>query len=96
LSFGKQEIIDMASKISAMSDVHTFMSFYDFADAELDFLLQFQNPLEVAADNWLDYTQDMSDELGYAMDALFGKHDFMSIVPRHVKIDANDTIKVIR
>ena len=79
LTFGKQELIDMADKVSAMSTLHSYMSYRGFEDEELDFLLQFQNPLEVAADYWLDYTQDMNDELGNALDVVFGKNDLVSI-----------------
>ena len=49
--FGNRELIDMAEKISAMSESHDYLVMWNrFTDGELDFLLQFQNPCEVVAD----------------------------------------------
>ena len=60
--FGAQELIDMAGKISAMSDAHHYMTISNnFSDDELDFYLQFQNPLEVVADYWVGWQGDISD-----------------------------------
>ena len=68
LGFGKQELIDMAGKISAMSDAYSYMTcWHGFDDNELDFYLEFQNPLEVLADEWNSRKIDLSD-MSFAMD----------------------------
>jgi hypothetical protein len=62
LGFGQRELIDMAGKMAAMSDAHRYMTLYhDFSNKELDLYLQFQNPLEVVADAWLDRNEDVGD-----------------------------------
>ncbi|MCL2516932.1 MAG: hypothetical protein FWF15_00070 [Oscillospiraceae bacterium] len=61
-SFGTRELIGMAGKINAMSDAHLYItSWHRFDDGELDVLLQFQNPLEIVADEWCDRCSDLSD-----------------------------------
>jgi hypothetical protein len=65
-AFGTGELIDMAGKINAMSEMHTYMSYHNYSDEELDYLLQFKSPLEVVADAWNDRrseTDEMSDFL---------------------------------
>jgi len=60
--FGNRELIDMAGKISTMADAHYYMTeSHDFSDEELDFYLQFQNPLEVISDYWAMRRNDISD-----------------------------------
>ena len=80
MDFGKREIIDMASKISAMSDANTAMSFHGYSDEELDFFLQFQNPLEVVADAWCDRNSDL-DGMGDLIYDLFDRQDALMDYP---------------
>lgn len=55
VGFGKRELIDMAGKINAMADAHEYMtSTHEFEEDELQFYLQFQNPLEIIANEWHD------------------------------------------
>jgi hypothetical protein len=69
-NFGTSELIDMAGKISAISDAYSYMTTsHGFSDAEIEFYLQFQNPLEVVADAWWERTIDLSD-MSFAMDAI--------------------------
>jgi hypothetical protein len=80
--FGIRELIDMAEKISAVSGVHNYMCYRGFDDDELDFLLQFQNPLEVAAESWREYQFDVDDEMGFAFDNVFRhKQDWLESYP---------------
>ncbi|GHV47854.1 hypothetical protein FACS189499_06110 [Clostridia bacterium] len=52
-SFGTNELIDMAAKIHAMSDAYSYATvWHGWNDDEIDFYLQFANPLEVIADAW--------------------------------------------
>jgi len=81
MDFGKQELIDMAGKISAMSDAHIYMtSWHGFSDDELRFYLAFQNPLEVLADAWNDRSTDL-DDMGFVMYGLFDKQDALQDYP---------------
>lgn len=88
MGFGKEELIDMAAKISAMTDMHSYLTTtYGFDDGAAEYLLNFQNPLEVVADEWEHYqsdTSDMSfvvDEVVYKQDALQGDYALISDAP---------------
>ena len=82
IGFGNQELIDMASKIAAMTEAHSYLSYRRFENDELDFLLQFQNPLEVYADGWLDYNVDNDYEMGSAFDSVMRfKQDWLDSNP---------------
>ena len=75
LNFGKQEIIEMCGNIQAMSDAYFYITnSYDLSDDEIDFYLQFQNPLEVIADDWYEQKADLSD-LYYSLEALISQKD---------------------
>ena len=75
LDFGKQELIDMASKIHAVSDAYSYMtSWHEYDEHELDFFLQFQNPLEVVANEWRDRNISVRD-VSYTVEYLYGESD---------------------
>jgi len=75
LKFGNQELIDMADKISAVSDAYRYLNGNrGFEDFELDFFLQFKNPLEILADEWCSHNSD-SDEISYVMDGILRDRD---------------------
>jgi hypothetical protein len=77
LSFGKREIIDMADKISAMSDAHDYLTLYHtFSDDELRFFIQFQNPLEVVGEDWQKRNSDL-DEMSFTMDYIGERREFL-------------------
>jgi hypothetical protein len=68
--FAPAEIIDMAAKIHAVSDAYSYMtSYHGFSDEEIEFYLQFANPLEVVADAWHERNIDL-DEMSFTMDFL--------------------------
>jgi len=74
--YSKQEIIDMAGKICAMSDAHSYLTTYHrYSDDELDFFLQFQNPLDIVADVWCEHRSGFDD---------------MSIIMGHINDRRND------
>jgi hypothetical protein len=76
-SFGKREIIDMANKISAMSDAHDYLTLYHtYSDEELRFFLQFQNPLEVVGEDWQKRNSDL-DEMSFTMDYIGERREFL-------------------
>ena len=60
--FGKSELIEMASKTHAVSDAYSYMTMYhEFDGHELEYFLQFQNPLEVVADECHERNIDVGD-----------------------------------
>ena len=73
--FGKSEIIDMSGKIHAVSDAYSYMTaWHDFDEHELEFYLQFQNPLEVVATEWRERNIDLKD-MGDTLEYLYGNSD---------------------
>jgi hypothetical protein len=73
LSFGKQELIEMAAAIHAHSDAWSYMTAYHtYSDEELQFYSQFQNPLEIVADAWRERNIDVG-ELEFSMDFIAGR-----------------------
>lgn len=81
MDFGKREIIDMAGKTAAMKDVHDYMTTtHGFDDDEIQFYLQFQNPLEVVADAWLERNAD-NEDLCFTMDFVFDQKDALVDYP---------------
>ena len=80
LSFGIRELIDMAGKINAVSDAHSYLTMYHLFDhAELDFYLKFENPLDLVSDVWYDQRSDL-DEMSYTMDNITDSRDEMFTV----------------
>lgn len=78
MGFDKKEIIEMADKISSMADAYDYMTIYHKCDIdELNFYLQFQNPLELIADEWLSRNDDIS-EMVYTMEHINERRDYFS------------------
>jgi hypothetical protein len=75
MGFGQDELIEMAGKISAWTEAHDYMTNgYPFEEKEIDFYLQFQNPLEIIADAWDDRRIGV-DEISFAMNHVFDHSD---------------------
>ena len=73
LLLDKEDIIDEAGMASAMSDTHYYLTTsHEFEDAEVDYLLLFQNPLEVVADKWYERVGQL-DDFTFALDEVFSK-----------------------
>jgi hypothetical protein len=73
LLLDKEKIIGEAGTISAMSDTHYYLTAnHEFTDSETEYLLLFQNPLEVVADKWGERVGQM-DDFTFALDEVFGK-----------------------
>jgi len=76
--FGPRELIDTAGQIIATSDAHYYMTnYHDFSDADLDFYLQFQNPLEIVADEQYERISDLSD-MSFVMDHIAGHRESLA------------------
>ncbi len=82
MGFEKRELIEMAGRIHAMSDAYSYLCDCDIEDGELEFLLKFQNPLEVVAEGWLDHNIDNDDVMGFAFaDVMRRKEDWLASYP---------------
>ena len=95
MGFGQRELIDMAGKISAMSDARSYMTVYhEFSEDELDYFLEFQNPLEVVADAWHDRNTDVGD-VSYTVDAIMEYRDRQNYYPliNEVAAPADPTLR---
>ena len=69
------DIVEHSGEITAVKDAHYYMTeTHGFDDDEIDYLLMFDNPLQVVADKWLERTEDLSD-FSFAMDEVFDKRD---------------------
>lgn len=69
------DIIELSGEITAVKDAHYYMTeTHGFEDDETDYLLLFDNPLQVVADKWLERTEDLSD-FSFALDEVFDKRD---------------------
>ena len=78
--FGSRELIDMADKIAAMANAHLYMTGCDFFDSEVDFYLQFQNPLEVVADTFCERYLDI-DDMSVVVNDIYYKKDGLDYYP---------------
>ena len=81
MRFGKRELIEKAGKINAMSDAHDFLSNHRLEESELDFLLRFQNPLELVANEWNDRHDDLDDMSFTIGDIMRNQADFLASNP---------------
>ena len=69
------DLIERSHEISAVRDTHFYLTETHGFDAdEIDYLLLFDNPLQVVADKWMDRTEDLSD-FSFALDEVFDKRD---------------------
>lgn len=53
-------LIDSSREITAIKDAHYYLTeSHGFEPEEADYLLLFQNPLQVVTDKWLERTEDL-------------------------------------
>jgi len=73
MALDKREIFDMAWEVSSMCDCHYYLTdSHEYEDSEIEYLLLFQNPLELVSQKWDERQEDISD-MTFALDALFSK-----------------------
>lgn len=71
----KEGLIEISREITAVKDAHYYLTeSHGFEPEEADYLLLFENPLQIVADKWLDRTEDLSD-FSFALDEVFDKRD---------------------
>src|SRR5659263_15997 len=66
LQLDRQELIDKSERIAETAHVFKHLTEgHQFEENELEYLLQFHNPLEVVTDHWMDYelNLDVMDEV---------------------------------
>ena len=81
----KAELIDASREITAIKDAHYYLTeSHGFEPEEIDYLLLFENPLQVIADKWLERTEDLSD-FSFALDEVFDKQDALRDYERKEK-----------
>ena len=79
--FGKAEIIEMAGQISAVSDVHFYLqNHHVFEPEQIDYLLKFDDPLQIVADAWRERNGDISD-MSFTLHEIFDKQDALQNYP---------------
>ena len=81
----KAKLIDGSREITAIRDSHYYLTeSHGFESEEIDYLLLFENPLQVVADKWLERTEDLSD-FSFALDEVFDKQDALRDYERKEK-----------
>jgi hypothetical protein len=82
MTFSKRELIEATDRITAVFDAYSYLVMYNrYDDAELDFFLKFQDPLEVVADNWYERRSDL-DDMCFTMNYLNDhRDDFLKDYP---------------
>lgn len=70
------ELVDMASEIAATKFVYDEISGGSYPSDYMEYLLRFENPLEVLKDQWIsEQTVDYSEEVNHALWMLWDKGD---------------------
>ena len=78
LEKSREELIDSASEIAGTMDVFDHLVGRQYTEHELDYLLQFQNPLEVVADHWTSQVFDLAALEAVVIDVLDKEDDLTS------------------
>lgn len=86
LDKSREELIDLASEIAGTMDVFDHLVGRQYTARELDYLLRFQNPLEVIADHWTSQVFDLDALEAVVIDVLDKEDDLTSypLAPRAV------------
>jgi len=81
MRLSKEDIIKYVSSIAAANDVYVYMTTHDWADEnETDYLLEFDNPLELLSEAWEEYSEDRGRDFGRMITEIVekGSEDYMS------------------
>jgi len=93
--FDRQTIISMAGRISAVADAHFYLTnHHEFAASEIEYLLNFKNPLEVVADEWQRRTEDLSD-MSFVLHEVFDRQDALQSYPLMDNTDSGTRQRLI-
>lgn len=87
-------LIDNAAEIAATRHAYEYLNSYEFSSAELKYLLQFKNPLEVAASHWPSL-----DVLGNTLDDTIAEvceqQDDLKLYPLITDAEPKETLRKI-
>lgn len=87
----KPDIIGMAGEIAAIADTHYYLqNNHEFEPEQIDYLLKFENPLDVVSAKWKQRTDDISD-MSFAVNEVFDKRDALWDYPLYVEAANNGT-----
>ena len=76
----RQELIDGADRIAKTAEVFQYFTTRSLTEVEVAYFLNFQNPLEVAADHWANCEFEL-DALGAVMADAANKADDLTLYP---------------
>jgi hypothetical protein len=76
----RQELIDGAGKIADTAAIFQYMADRSYKEEELEYLLKFQNPLEVVTEHWADY-ELMPDALDTLIADVTDRQDDLNLFP---------------
>lgn len=76
----RQELIDGADRIAKTAEAFQYFTTKPLTEAEVSYFLNFQNPLEVAADHWANCEFEL-DALGAVMADAADKADDLTLYP---------------
>ena len=94
------ELVELASEIAAVQFVYQELSDGSYSAEYMEYLLRFENPLEVVADQWIsEQTVDFSEELTHALWTLWDKGESESeytLDPDYAPVSAEDVRITLR
>ena len=89
----KKEFIGNSGEITAIKDAYHYLTeSHGFESEEVDYLLLFENPLEVVADKWKERAEDLSD-FTFTLDEVFDKRDALRDYPLKEKPSVLEKLK---
>ena len=94
------ELVELASEIAAAQFVYKELSEGSYSAEYMEYLLRFENPLEVVADQWIsEQTVDFSEELTHALWTLWDKGESESeytLHPEYAPVSAEEARITLR
>ena len=94
------ELVELASEIAAVQFVYQELSDGSYSAEYMEYLLRFENPLEVVADQWIsEQTVDFSEELTHALCTLWDKGESESeytLDPDYAPVSAEEVRITLR
>ena len=94
------ELVELASEIAAVKFVYGELSAGSNSAEYMEYLLRFENPLEVVADQWIsEQTVDFSEELTHALWTLWDKGESESeytLDPDYAPVSAEEVRITLR
>lgn len=94
------ELVELASEIAAVKFVYGGLSASGYSAEYIEYLLRFENPLEVVTDQWIsEQNVDFSEELTHALWTLWDKGESESeytLDPEYAPVSAEEVRITVR